>query len=87
MERVFQIAAVILAGIAAYFLWQDNGDGAFVSAVLGAVSFFLSIRVQVKARNTKREEEENFQMKELEEKIRFEDEMETEDFQENKIER
>lgn len=51
MERVFQIVAVILAGIAAYFLWSGNRDGAFVSAVLGSVSFFLSIRFQVKERN------------------------------------
>lgn len=87
MERIFQIVAVILAGIAAYFLWQGNGDGAFVSAVLGAVSFFLSVRFQVKERNKQREEEENFETKELEEKVRFEDEFETKDFQENKIER
>lgn len=58
MERIFQISAVILAGIAAYFLWNDNGDGAFVAAVLGAVSFFLSIRFQVKGRMKIREEEE-----------------------------
>ncbi len=50
MERLFQILAVILAGIAAYFLWTGNGDGAFISAVFGAVSFFLSIRFQVKER-------------------------------------
>lgn len=87
MERIFQIVAVILAGIAAYFLWQGNGDGAFVSAVVGAVCFFLSVRFQVKERNTKRELEENFEMKELEEKLRFEDDLEAEDFQENKIER
>lgn len=55
MERVFQIAAVILAGIAAYFLWQRNGDGAFVTAVLGAVAFFLSVRFQVKSRLSERE--------------------------------
>lgn len=54
MERFFQILAVILAGIAAYFLWQRNGDGAFVSAVLGAVAFFLSIRFQVKGRLNQR---------------------------------
>lgn len=58
MERIFQISAVILAGIAAYFLWNDNGDDAFVAAVLGAVSFFLSIRFQVKGRMKIREEEE-----------------------------
>ncbi len=50
MIRIFQIAAVILAGIAAYFLWQNNMDGVFVAAVLGAVSFLLSIRFQIKAR-------------------------------------
>ena len=57
MERFFQIAAVILAGVAAYFLWNSNGDGAFVSAVLGAVSFFLSVRFQVKGRLQEREAE------------------------------
>lgn len=57
MERVFQIAAVLLAGIAAYFLWDGNKDGAFISAVLGCVSFFLSVRFQVKERNRLREAE------------------------------
>jgi hypothetical protein len=56
-ERIFQIIAVILAGIAAYFLWNKNSDGAFVSAVLGCVAFFLSIRFQVKQRNQTREAE------------------------------
>jgi hypothetical protein len=55
MDRVFQIVAVILAAIAAYFLWAGNRDGAFVSAVLGCVSFFLSVRAQVKERNSRRE--------------------------------
>jgi hypothetical protein len=57
MERIFQLVAVIFAGIAAYFLWSGNNDGAFVSAVLGCVAFFLSIRFQVKERNRIREEE------------------------------
>ncbi len=57
MDRVFQIVAVILAGIAAYFLWMGNNDGAFVSAVLGCVAFLLSVRFQVKARNAEREME------------------------------
>lgn len=57
LERVFQIVAVILAGIAAYFLWSGNGDGAFIPAVLGCVSFFLSVRFQVKERNRTREAE------------------------------
>jgi hypothetical protein len=57
MERIFQISAVILGGVAAYFLWTGYKDGAFVAAVLGAVSFFLSIRVQVKGRLNERERE------------------------------
>jgi len=62
MERLFQILAVILIGIAAYFLWIGNYDALFVAAVFGAVCFFLSIRFQVgerlKEREIEREEEE-----------------------------
>lgn len=57
IETVFQFVAVVLAGTAAYFLWTGNEDGAFVSAVLGCLSFFLSIRFQVKARNQVRDAE------------------------------
>ena len=56
-ERVFQISAVALAVTAAYFLWAGNKEGAFIFAVIGCVSFFLSIRFQVKARNSVREAE------------------------------
>ncbi|MGB7068527.1 MAG: hypothetical protein WBD22_03470 [Pyrinomonadaceae bacterium] len=54
MERAFQIVAVILGSVAAYFLWYERSEGAFVTAVLGAVAFFLSIRFQVKERNRRR---------------------------------
>ena len=57
IDRYFQIVAVILAGIAVFFLWQGNTDGLFVSAVLGAVAFFLSIRFQTKERNRVRQEQ------------------------------
>jgi hypothetical protein len=57
IEIVFQILAVILAAVAAYFLWTGHKDGAFVSIVLGCISFFLSVRFQVKARNQVRETE------------------------------
>lgn len=50
MIRIFQILAVILAGIAAYFLWADNWDGTFIAVVLAISSFFLSMRFQIKAR-------------------------------------
>ena len=49
--------AVILAGVAAYFLWLGNNDWFFLSAVVGAVCFFLSIRFQVKQRLRQRETE------------------------------
>ena len=57
MDRVFQILAVVLAGAAAYFLWTGNKDYTFISVVLGCLSFFLSIRFQVKERNRIREAE------------------------------
>lgn len=57
MERIFQFVAVILIGVAAYFLWKNNTEGVFVSAVLGAVAFFLSFRFQVKERLKQQEKE------------------------------
>lgn len=62
MEKLFQILAVIFIGIAAFFLWRGSVDGLFLSAVLGAVCFFLSFRFQVherlKIRNAEREKNE-----------------------------
>jgi hypothetical protein len=58
MERIFQTMAVILIGVAAFFLYRGNNDGVFVAAVLGAVSFFLSVRFQVKERLKLRETDE-----------------------------
>ncbi|MGI8788541.1 MAG: hypothetical protein ACR2HG_12360 [Pyrinomonadaceae bacterium] len=55
MERLFQIIAVILIGISAFFLWFGKTDALFISAVLGAVCFFLSVRFQVKERMEQRE--------------------------------
>ncbi len=57
MERLFQIAAFVLAVVAAYFLWTGNKDGVFVAAVAGCVAFFLSVRSQVMERRRKREAE------------------------------
>lgn len=57
MERLFQILAVILVGIAAFSLWQGNKDATFISAVFGAVSLLISIRFQVKERVKRRETE------------------------------
>ncbi len=73
MEITFKIAAVILAGVAAYFLWLGNAERAFIAAVFGAVSFFLSFRAQVKRRLAEREAAR------LEEEMRSEEEAEIED--------
>ncbi|MEP6789485.1 MAG: hypothetical protein ABJB40_13685 [Acidobacteriota bacterium] len=50
MIRLFQIAAVILALIAAYFLWTGDKDTVFIALVLSACCLLLSIRFQAKAR-------------------------------------
>ncbi len=57
MEKIFQIAAVTLIGVAAFFLWKGNNDAMFISAVAGAVCFFLSIRFQVGERLKQRKNE------------------------------
>lgn len=66
LDRVFQIVAVVLAGVTVYFLWQGKTDSAFVSIVFACVAFFLSIRFQVKERNRAREEERERQQAEKE---------------------
>jgi len=58
MEKTFQILAVILIGVAAFFVWTGNTDGIFIAAVTGAVCFFLSIRFQVGKRVKQRKAEE-----------------------------
>lgn len=50
MEKGFKILAVAFAVAAAVFLWQENMDAVFLTGVLAAVSFFLSIRFAVKKR-------------------------------------
>ena len=50
IARLFQILAVILVGIAAYFLWLGNRDGVFVCLVLSGCAYFLNMRFQIKER-------------------------------------
>lgn len=59
MERIFQILAVILIGVAAFFVWRGDTDAVFIAAVAGAVSFFLSVRFQVGERVKQRKAEED----------------------------
>ena len=48
MELVFKIIAVILVGVAAFFFWWGNTDGAFVSLVLAVCAGFLNYRFRAK---------------------------------------
>ncbi len=57
MEKTFQILAVILIGVAAFFVWKGNTDAVFISAALGAVCFFLSVRFQIGERVNQRNSE------------------------------
>lgn len=50
METLFKLLAVILIGIAAFFLWTGRSDAGFASAVLACVSFLISTRFPVKER-------------------------------------
>jgi hypothetical protein len=54
MERLFQILAAILAGVAAFFLWKGDSDWVFACVVLGSCSFFLSVRSRIKERIKRR---------------------------------
>lgn len=55
MERFFQILAVVLIASSAVFYLYGNVDGVFISIVLGCLSYFLSVRAQVKGRLADRE--------------------------------
>lgn len=53
-EIAFRLLAIVFTAAAAFFLWRWQTDAMFVTAVLGAVSFFLSIRMQVRDRLKRR---------------------------------
>ena len=55
MIRMFQILAVAFAIAAAFFVWRDDLDTAFVIGVLAVCAFFLSIRFTFKPRVTERD--------------------------------
>jgi hypothetical protein len=60
-ERIWIILAAALVIIAAVFLWRNNMSAAFVTATLGAVAWFLSYRVQLRAKIVSAERESNEQ--------------------------
>ena len=59
IERTWIIVAALFALAAAVLLWRNNMTAAFVTATLGAVAWFLSYRVQLRAKIDAAEEESN----------------------------
>jgi hypothetical protein len=57
MVKLFQIFAVILIVAAAFFFLKEDYDNAFITGVLSASSFFLSLRFIYKPRVTERDQE------------------------------
>jgi len=49
-ERLWIIVAAVMVVVAAALVWRNNMSAAFVTATLGAVSWFLSYRAQIQAK-------------------------------------
>jgi hypothetical protein len=49
-ERIWGITAAAMLLVAAVLLWRNNHTGAFVTATLGVIAWFLSFRSQVRAK-------------------------------------
>lgn len=60
-ERIWIIIAALFALSAGVLLWRNNLPAAFVTATLGAVAWFLSYRVQLRAKIDAAEQESNEQ--------------------------
>ncbi len=60
-ERTWIIIAALFALAAGVLLWRNNMSAAFVTATLGAVAWFLSYRVQMRAKVHAAEQESNEQ--------------------------
>jgi len=58
-ERTWIIIAALFALAAGVLLWRNNMPAAFVTATLGAVAWFLSYRVQMRAKVDAAEQESN----------------------------
>ena len=57
VERMFQLFAAALIGVAVYYYLSGNMDRVFVAAVLGSLCFFIGIRFQVKERLQNRDDD------------------------------
>jgi len=50
VERMFTILSGVLLLVAFFLLWRNNLSAAFVIATLGVVAWFLSYRMQLRAK-------------------------------------
>jgi cell division protein FtsW (lipid II flippase) len=50
LERIFTILSGVLLLVALFLLWRNNLSAAFVIATLGVVAWFLSYRMQLRAK-------------------------------------
>ena len=50
LERIFTILSGFLLLVAVILLWRNNLSAAFVIATLGVVAWFLSYRMQLRAK-------------------------------------
>jgi hypothetical protein len=49
VKTFWLIAAAVCGVVAAFFAFKSNFENAFIAAALGAVTWFLSYRAQLKA--------------------------------------
>ncbi len=57
IARIFRIIAVMIFVVAAYFIYQENVDGIFISVVFGSVAFLLSSRFESKEKILRHDQE------------------------------
>ena len=61
--RVLQMASVVGLLAALFFIWRGQWDGVVVAATLGAVAWFVRLRIElsalIPAERTEEEEDEN----------------------------
>jgi hypothetical protein len=65
IRRVWIMLSGMFLVLAAFFVWRNNFSGAFVTAALGACSWFLSYRGEMKKKiaddDTDSESDESFE--------------------------
>jgi hypothetical protein len=55
VERTLKILSFVFIAIAFFFVWRGDVDAVFVSGVIGACCFFLSMRYEIQARRDRRD--------------------------------